>query len=234
MTTAVTLARLLPLAFLGRLATAFAEVSLAAAILSGSVIVGHELRDWRAWYWDPSTMRVWAPTPLPRETVGAAAQPAPAVTASAATASSAAPTPTPPCHPSASGELLAFVNPHGAGADCVWLALRADGTHLIVGTYGLALSDLGIVGMPHEAPTLRVYSPSAWNAPVVVTVGTAGAAGGSVFVFTWQGQSVVQLLRTSGRAVDVAMDATGWPRVSVTSADGAKTFAWDGRTFSAR
>lgn len=230
MTNAVTLVRLLPWALAGRLATAFVEIAVAVVILSGSVVIGHELRAWRAWYADPATNRPWAPTPVPSQTVAAAAQPVPALVVSVETPR-VAPTPTPLCHLSTSNEMLAFVNPHGTSADCVWFAPRPDGTHLIVGTYGAAPSDLGIVGLSQEAPTLSVYSPSAWNAPVVVTVGTVS---GSVTVFTWQGASVVQLLRMSGRAVDVAMDVSGWPRVRVTSADGAKTFAWDGRTFSAR
>jgi hypothetical protein len=51
--------------FLGRLGIAFAEIVLAAAAIVGSVILGHELREWRDWYWDPSTPRLWEPTPSP-------------------------------------------------------------------------------------------------------------------------------------------------------------------------
>ena len=55
--------RLVPWAFVGRLATAFVEVALAAVLLSTSVVVGHELRDWRTWYAD--ARHPWAPTAQP-------------------------------------------------------------------------------------------------------------------------------------------------------------------------
>ena len=56
-----------PWRFFGRLLLAFIEIALATALLSGSVIVGHELRDWREWYADPSVTKPWAPTPRPAE-----------------------------------------------------------------------------------------------------------------------------------------------------------------------
>ena len=56
---------------LGRLSLALAEIVLAAATLAGSVIVGHELKEWRDWFWDPSTARIWAPTPKPSPSVPA-------------------------------------------------------------------------------------------------------------------------------------------------------------------
>lgn len=55
----------LPLPFAGRLTLALAEIVLAVAVLAGSVILGHELRAWRDWYWAPGTERLWAPTPRP-------------------------------------------------------------------------------------------------------------------------------------------------------------------------
>ena len=56
--------------FMGRLAIALAEIVLASAALVGSVILGHELREWRDWYWDESTPRLWAPTPKPSPSLG--------------------------------------------------------------------------------------------------------------------------------------------------------------------
>ena len=53
------------LPFSGRLAIAFVEVVLAATVLSGSIVLGHELKDWRGWYYDPATEHPWAPTPKP-------------------------------------------------------------------------------------------------------------------------------------------------------------------------
>jgi len=60
-----TIARHVPWAFFGRLGLALAEIVLAASTLVGSVILGHELRDWREWYADPGTEKPWAPTPKP-------------------------------------------------------------------------------------------------------------------------------------------------------------------------
>jgi hypothetical protein len=73
MTIAVTLVRLFPAAFLGRLTTAFVEILAAVAILSSSVIVGHELQAWRDWYGAPGTAHPWAPTPAPSAVPEAAA-----------------------------------------------------------------------------------------------------------------------------------------------------------------
>ena len=58
-----TLGRLVPWAFAGRLTTALVEIVLAAVLLSTSVVVGHELRDWRTWYADVN--HPWAPTTRP-------------------------------------------------------------------------------------------------------------------------------------------------------------------------
>ncbi len=232
MSSTIALVRRLPWALLERLAIASVEVAVAATILSGSVVIGHALRDWRAWYWDPATTHPWAPTPLPRETAGAAAASAPATPVSVAAAPRPAPTPTPPCHPSAPGEMLAFANPVATGADCVWLAPRADGTHLVVASWGVAPTDLGVVGAPQEVPSVRVYTPDTWGAPVLVTVSAANAGGGEVLVLTWRSGDVMPLLRTNGRVVDVAADPAGWPRVRVARSDGPKTYAWNGRTYS--
>jgi hypothetical protein len=65
MTIALTLVRLFPAAFLGRLATAFVEIVVAAAILSSSVVIGHQLHAWRDWYGAPGIAHPWAPTPVP-------------------------------------------------------------------------------------------------------------------------------------------------------------------------
>jgi heme/copper-type cytochrome/quinol oxidase subunit 3 len=37
--------------FVERVATLMVELSLAAAVIFGAVFVGHELREWRDWYW---------------------------------------------------------------------------------------------------------------------------------------------------------------------------------------
>ena len=64
-TSVVSLVRGLPWAFCGRLAMAFVEIVLAVVVLSTSVVVGHELRDWRTWYADTGTAHPWAPTRAP-------------------------------------------------------------------------------------------------------------------------------------------------------------------------
>ncbi|HZP95951.1 MAG TPA: hypothetical protein VFC31_06410 [Candidatus Limnocylindria bacterium] len=65
MTAAITLVRLLPTRLVARVALAAVEVGVAAAILSGSIVIGHELREWRAWYWAPAMTHPWAPTSTP-------------------------------------------------------------------------------------------------------------------------------------------------------------------------
>ena len=65
MSTLVTLVRAFPWAFFGRLGTAFVEIVIAAVILSTSIVMGHELRDWRTYYGDMNTTHPWAPTPAP-------------------------------------------------------------------------------------------------------------------------------------------------------------------------
>ena len=37
--------------FVARTVTLSMELSIAAAVLFGAVFVGHELREWREWYW---------------------------------------------------------------------------------------------------------------------------------------------------------------------------------------
>jgi hypothetical protein len=63
MATVVTLVRALPWAFFGRLATAFLEIVLAVLVLSSSLVLGHELRDWRTWY--GAAEHPWSPTRPP-------------------------------------------------------------------------------------------------------------------------------------------------------------------------
>lgn len=43
--------------FIGRLVTAFVELVLAAAVVVGAIVVGHELREWRDWY--PNAYHPW-------------------------------------------------------------------------------------------------------------------------------------------------------------------------------
>ena len=63
MTFLIARARALPWAFFGRLATAFVEIVIAALILSTSIVMGHELRDWRTFY--AGANKPWAPTHAP-------------------------------------------------------------------------------------------------------------------------------------------------------------------------
>jgi hypothetical protein len=44
-------------AFAGRLAIAFAELTLAAVVIVGAIVVGHDLREWRDWY--PNSYHPW-------------------------------------------------------------------------------------------------------------------------------------------------------------------------------
>ena len=43
--------------FIGRLAVAFIELTLATAVIVGAVFVGHDLREWRDWY--PTAYHPW-------------------------------------------------------------------------------------------------------------------------------------------------------------------------------
>ncbi len=47
-------------AFVGRLATAFVELTLAAAVIVGAIFAGHDLREWRDWY--PTSYHPWLDT----------------------------------------------------------------------------------------------------------------------------------------------------------------------------
>jgi hypothetical protein len=37
--------------FVARVVTLSIELAAAAAVIFGAVVVGHELREWREWYW---------------------------------------------------------------------------------------------------------------------------------------------------------------------------------------
>ena len=65
MASVIALVRTVPWAFFGRLSMAFVEIALAAVILSTSIVLGHEMRDWRTWYSDANTAHPWAPTRTP-------------------------------------------------------------------------------------------------------------------------------------------------------------------------
>ena len=43
--------------FAGRLVIAFVELTLAAAVIAGAIVVGHDLREWRDWY--PTAYHPW-------------------------------------------------------------------------------------------------------------------------------------------------------------------------------
>ena len=43
--------------FISRLVTAFVELTLAAAVIAGAIVVGHDLREWRDWY--PTAYHPW-------------------------------------------------------------------------------------------------------------------------------------------------------------------------------
>ena len=46
--------------FAGRLVIAFVELALAAAVVAGAIVVGHDLREWRDWY--PTAYHPWTDT----------------------------------------------------------------------------------------------------------------------------------------------------------------------------
>jgi hypothetical protein len=46
--------------FAGRLVIAFVELALAAAVIAGAIVVGHDLREWRDWY--PTAYHPWTDT----------------------------------------------------------------------------------------------------------------------------------------------------------------------------
>ena len=49
--------------FVERVATLMVELSLAAAVIVGAIFVGHELREWRDWYWAAYLHPADAPAP---------------------------------------------------------------------------------------------------------------------------------------------------------------------------
>jgi capsid protein len=49
--------------FVSRLVTAFVELTLAAAVIAGAIVVGHDLREWRDWY--PNAYHPWIDTQRP-------------------------------------------------------------------------------------------------------------------------------------------------------------------------
>jgi len=49
--------------FVERVATLMVELSLAAAVIIGAIFVGHELREWRDWYWAAYLHPAQAPAP---------------------------------------------------------------------------------------------------------------------------------------------------------------------------
>ncbi len=51
--------------FVGRLALLLMELTLAAAVIAGSIFVGHELREWRDWYWAAYLHPADVPLPVP-------------------------------------------------------------------------------------------------------------------------------------------------------------------------
>jgi hypothetical protein len=55
------------MSFVGRLMTVFVELTLAAAVIAGAVFAGHELREWREWYW-ALTPALESPLPAPEVT----------------------------------------------------------------------------------------------------------------------------------------------------------------------
>lgn len=54
--------------FVERVTTLMVELSLAAAVLFGALYVGHELNEWRDWYWGWYLHPTEAPVPEARVT----------------------------------------------------------------------------------------------------------------------------------------------------------------------
>src|SRR5207245_11603400 len=107
---------------------------------------------------------------------------------------------------------------------------------VVAATHATAHTDLGVVAMPRMSAAVRVFAPNDWSSPVVVVTGPATPDAGSVLVFTWQSnRGVLELFRAGGRRLDIASDPAGWPRVSVTTSDGAatrvRTYGWNGKGF---
>ena len=51
------------LRFVERVAALLMELTLATAVILGAIFVGHELREWRDWYWAAYLHPVQAPAP---------------------------------------------------------------------------------------------------------------------------------------------------------------------------
>ena len=49
--------------FVERVATLVMELTVAAAVIFGAIFVGHELREWRDWYWAAYLHPAQAPAP---------------------------------------------------------------------------------------------------------------------------------------------------------------------------
>jgi hypothetical protein len=229
MTNALSLVRLLPWPFFGRVAVALCEITAATVILCGSVVVGHFHGEWRAWYSDTGTGHPWAPSAKPPATVAALAMPAVAIPIGITQRSTV-------CR-AINGERLVLEHPAGNGAsDCVKTVSRMDGTHLVIETFTGAVGDFGVIAMPNAAPAMRVFAPSAWSSPVLVITGAPAVNAGMVIVLSWQGRAPIELFRGFGQNVDVATDASGWPRITVRSEDllghpRTATYAWSGAGF---
>jgi len=249
----VALVRLLPLALMGRLAIAFTEITLAVFVVCSSVVVGHQLKAWREWFYDPETTHPWAPTPKPSPSEVARTQASAAPTIATASAVSTFVLATPAvavpvagmpvvagygatCRPAARNEQLVFISKVAAGADCVRMVNAPDGVHLIVETYLASTTDFGVIAPVDEMPNVRVYAPTTWPSPVLVIRATRTPSLGSAIVFTWESRSPAQLLTVFGQKVDLGTDTAGWPRLMVTSIDGKsrQMWVWTGNAFSAQ
>jgi hypothetical protein len=193
-------------------------------------------------------VRPWAPTPQPSPSAIAAPSPqaTPAVAAAAATTATTVSAPfTVPvavagfaaphlCRPPTDNERLVFVRPVTSGADCVRTVERDDGIHLIVETNPGVIADYGVIAKPRGATITRVFVPSDWPNPVVVVSGSRLGAMSMLVVVTWQARSSTRLFVGMGERMDIATDAKGWPRVSITTMDPAphiRTYGWDGNAF---
>jgi len=249
----VALVRLLPLALMGRLAIAFTEITLSVFVVSSSVVVGHQLKAWREWFYDPETTHPWAPTPKPSPSEVARTQTGAAPAAATASAVSMVVLATPgvavpvagalavggygaACRPAAGNEQLVFINKVAAGADCVRMVNAPDGVHLIVETYLASTTDFGVIAPVDEMPNVRVYAPTTWPSPVLVIRGNPTPSASAALVLTWQSRSPLKLLGVSGQKVDLSTDNSGWPRLMVTSPDGRsrQMYVWTGNAFSAQ
>ena len=234
MTRLVALVRLLPLAFLGRLGIAFVEIVLASVVLSGSVVLGHDLRAWRAWYWDPSTLRYWNPTPSPTVTQPAAAAPQPMPIAVSSSVPTLAPAPAPVCVTD-QGSMLVFSRPWPSGVDCVWLSRSTDGWHVDVATSGTR-TDLGMISL--SIPRFDVYAPTSAADPICVVVGDVGSQWANGMVFALQRRGPLLLLSTGGRSLSVHAGSDGWPWVQAVRSDSGvdrmHQYYWSGTGYAER